>query len=37
VGIDGTDWADWIQEIGDRAASLMQQQLLSNAKYVVRC
>lgn len=34
--IDGTDWADWLKEVGDRAAHQMQQKLLAEAKYVMR-
>lgn len=36
-GIDGTDWADWLIEIGDRAGHQMQQKLLAASKYVMRC
>jgi putative DNA primase/helicase len=36
IGIDGTDWADWIKEVGERAAAQMQQQIMAEAKYIVR-
>jgi len=33
-GIEGTDWADWLIQVGDNAARQMERLILAKAKYV---
>lgn len=35
-GIEGSDWADWLMESGERAGRKLERQILGAARYVAR-